>query len=166
MSIYGTSRIVLDSSHSYGDQPLGGHPGNCLPYMGSSGTCPSQVGSLYMDPRSHHPHPPPQSLQRRHPASLMGLTAGNPVPVPVMPNSPSISSSLGSLILSSGFTGGGTKRGGRVPRQGQWQRQDSNSGLSDSKALNSHAAQLLAQVGKDEAWGMSILFGRRSQKHQ
>ena len=128
--------------------------------------CPLPLPTLPLDSAARHPHPPPQSLQRRHPASLMGLTAGNPVPVPVTPNSPSISSSIGSLILSSGFTGGETKRGGRVPRQGQWQRQDSNSGLSDSKALNSHAAQLLAQVGKDEVWGMSILFGRRSQKHQ
>lgn len=72
---------------------------------------------------------------------------------------------LGSLSLSSRFIDGGTEvpregAGSQGHRQGQWQHQDSNSGLSDTKALNLHTVRRLAQVGIGKALRASDLFGR------
>lgn len=98
------------------------------------------------------PAPPPNSysscprrLQTQHPASLEAPQLGTPLWSP-SPHTPlSISSLFCSLILSSHFTDGETEvlRKGAGSR-GQWQCQDSDSGLSDSKALNLRVAHLLA----------------------
>lgn len=60
--------------------------------------------------------------------------------------------SLGSLVLSSHFTESGTEvlskqAGSQGHRQGQRQCQDSDAGVSDSKALNLWVAQLFGLGG-------------------
>lgn len=71
------------------------------------------------------------------PSIPRGTHGWEPALITVTPDSSSVSSSLGSRILSSRFIDGGTevpreRAGPQGHRQGQWWQQDSNSGLCGS----------------------------------
>lgn len=93
-------------------------------------------------PTTHSCSPHLRSIQTWHPVSLWApQLRTRPFLSPQLP-----CLSLGSLVLSSHFTERGTEvlskqAGSQGHRQGQRQCQDSDSGVSDSKALNLWVAQ-------------------------
>lgn len=86
-------------------------------------------------------HPTPEAFRDGTQHHLWALQLGTLLWSPSPHNPPSILSSLGSPVLSSRFIDGGTEvlregAGSQGHRQGQRHCQDSNSYLSDSRALN------------------------------